>query len=208
MISTRYAVMGSKLIGRKNMKKIICLILVLSLVAGFCAASSVVAQEYNPDDPDYPFIKYYKFGESNGYDICLINASPEIMICKEVIGDYLFVSSLVGDLFKDPLGIYAVKDNDIIYIKEAYELGLIDIGEVAQMINGFDQHHILYSTARLGDVDINGRLEIKDVLEIQKVVAKITEIKNVFELYDKNKDGEITVADAVKVQKQIAKIEV
>lgn len=184
------------------MKKIVCLFLSIVMLGGI-AAIDAGAQR----DDDEIRVEYYKFGESNGYDICVIDAIIHLTTWNEAIGDYVFFTPYTpGKSSKERLALYAVKDGKKIYIKEAYEQGLIDIAEVAQMVNGFSQNHISYVVIQLGDVDANGKLNIQDVLEIQKVVAKVKWYENLGRVYDKNKDGEITVADAIEVQKQIAKI--
>lgn len=185
------------------MKKILCLLLSLVMLGGI-AAINACAQR----DDDEIRVEYYKFGESNGYDICIIDAIVHLTTWTEVIGDYVFFSPYTpGKLPEERLAIYAVKGDKKIYLKDANEQNLINIDEVAQMVNGFDQNHITYAVIQLGDVDANGKLEIKDVMEIQKVVAKVKWYENIGHLYDKNQDGEITVADAIEVQKMIAKIE-
>lgn len=185
------------------MKKILSFIIALSLIVP-AALFSVGAQR----EDDEMHVGYHSFGESNGYDICIIDANMHLTTCSEVIGDYLFFSpNMPGNLFHEQLAIYAVKDGEKIYIKDAYEQGLINIDEVARMVSGYNHMDtIIYAVAPLGDVDGNGKLEMADVIEIQKVVAKVKRPSNAFELYDKNKDGIISVADSLAVQKQIAKV--
>lgn len=60
-----------------------------------------------------------------------------------------------------------------------------------------------------GDTDKNGGIEVKDVLNIQKAICKMTEIGKGccdFLFYDFNADGTIDLKDVLALQKQLAKL--
>ena len=59
-----------------------------------------------------------------------------------------------------------------------------------------------------GDVDLNGKLSIRDTTYIQKYLAKkLSLTSQQMRLADFNLDGEVNIWDATKIQKVIAKIE-
>ena len=182
------------------MKKIICVILSLLLLFSF-ATTAVSAEDWGENF----HLAYHYFGTNNGYDICTIDALFTIMEYEEVIGGYLFMSPTLSAP-ETRLALYAVKGDEQIYIKDAYEQGLIDIGAVAEMVDNFSYNSIFYSIYPLGDTDLNKKLEVADTIQIQKVLAKIIKNPRVFNLYDVNQDGEINLEDVLLVQKKIAKI--
>ena len=187
------------------MKKVISLILVLLMLCSM----SVIAVSADGEYYD-PFIHYYKFGESNGYDICIIEATPKPAELQEVIGDYLFIGAyLPGGIPDYQTAIYAIRGDEKIHLEDAGETGLVNMDEVAEMVDGFYQKvggaSISYMVIRLGDVNNNKQLEVFDVIQIQKEIAKIyTEINML--LCDVNKDGDINIEDVLLLQKKIAKI--
>ncbi|MDO5124192.1 MAG: dockerin type I repeat-containing protein, partial [Eubacteriales bacterium] len=57
----------------------------------------------------------------------------------------------------------------------------------------------------MGDADGNGKVNVKDVTEIQKHAANILQIpEDKFVLADVNEDGRVNVKDATAIQKWIA----
>ena len=183
------------------MKKILCILMPLVLLMSVSTAM-ISAEELD----DGLHLNYHYFGTSNGYDICTINAIFSIMEHEEVIGDYLFMSPSLS--FPETcLALYAVKGDEQIYIKDAYEQGLIDIGAVAEMVDGFIYNsNPFYWTYPLGDANRNKKLEVADTILIQRYIAKIDSWPNNYNLYDVNQDGEINLEDVLLVQKKIAKI--
>lgn len=186
------------------MKKLICLLLSIIMLCGI----SVVAVSADGEYSDLA-IHYYKFGESNGYDICIIDASGgKYVELQEVIGDYYFTGPCIpGWIDDDPSRIYAVKGDEQIYIKEACDRGLIDMDKVAKMVDGFraEKQEISYSVILLGDMNFNQKLDVSDAIIIQKVIAK--QYNASWEIIcDVNKDGETNVEDVLLLQKKIAKI--
>ena len=181
------------------MKKIICVILSLLLLFGL-ATTAVSAEDWGENF----YLAYHYFGTNNGYDICTIDALFTIMEYEEVIGGYLFLSPKLSE---HQLALYAVKGDEQIYIKDAYEQGLIDIGVVAEMVDGFIYNsNPFYWAFPLGDTNYNKKLEVADTILIQRFIAKIDSWPNHYNLYDVNQDGEINLEDVLLVQKKIAKI--
>lgn len=105
------------------------------------------------------------------------------------------------------MALYAMKGDEKVYIKDAYEQGLIDIGAVAEMVDGFMYNsNPFYWTFPLGDANYNKKLEVADTILIQRFIAKIDSWPNHYTLYDVNQDGEINLEDVLLVQKKIAKL--
>ena len=62
-----------------------------------------------------------------------------------------------------------------------------------------------YKTYLIGDVDLDGRITIKDATKIQKHIAKLLELSDVsLKLADANNDLKVSVKDATQIQKFIA----
>ena len=180
------------------MKKQLCLTLALLILAGI-AVMPAYAEEY-------PENNYY-IGESCGYEIWLIHPMPKPAETAEIIGDYLFeCGDLLGGVFTDPTAIYAVTGEEKIYIKQAYKQGLIDIDEIAQMVDGFSYNGIVtFNVLLMGDINYNKKLEVADAILIQKMIAKSYPVGI---LGDLNDDGNINLEDVILLQKKIAKIAV
>ena len=180
------------------MKKLLCLTLALMMLAGI-SVMPAYAEEY-------PENNYY-LGESCGYEIWLINPTPQPREVAEIIGDYLFeCGDLLGGVFTDPTAIYAVKGEEKIYIKQAHEQRLIDINEVAQMVDGFSYDGIVtFNVLLMGDINYNKKLEVADAILIQKMIAKSYPVGI---LGDLNDDGDINLEDVILLQKKIAKMAV
>ena len=185
------------------MKKIICVILSLLLLFSF-ATTAVSAEDWGENF----YLAYHYFGTNNGYDICAIDALFTIMAREEVIGGYLFLSSCLSLNEPDEqMALYAVRGDEQFNIKDAYEQGLIDIGAVAEMVDGFIYNsNPFYWAFPLGDTNYNKKLEVADTILIQRFIAKIDSWPNHYNLYDVNQDGEINLEDVLLVQKKIAKI--
>ena len=196
---------GTRCKGEIFMKKLICLLLSLLMLCGISAIAVSADGEYSNLT-----IHYYKFGESNGYDICIIEASPKPAELQEIIGEYLFIGAyLPGGIPDYQTAIYAGKEDEQIHLEDAGEQGLVNMDEVAEMVDGFYQKvggaSISYTVIRLGDVDNNKKLEVADVLLIQKEIAKIhTGIERA--LCDLSKDGEVNLEDVLLLQKKLAKL--
>ena len=184
------------------MKKLISLLLVILML---CSVSAVTVSAE-------PFDKHV-VGMNNGYEICVVNPNPSLpRETDEFIGDYYFTcgSQPSGLSIGGKLAVYAIKESEIIYIKTAYEQGLVDIEEIARMLNGYVCYvggsvAAAYDAYLLGDTNRNWNLEIADAVIIQKFIAKKIYI-NMGIICDLNKDGDINIEDVLLLQKKIAKI--
>ena len=193
---------GTRCKGEITMKKFLRFLLMAVIL--FCILTTGVSAF--EEEPDGYHIDYYCFGQSNGYDICIIDAIPHFTTCDLAIGDYYFSTpDMYGALFGNQLALYAVKGEEKIDIDVAYERGLIDIGQVAKMIDGFEQEYIRYSAMPIGDLNHNWKLEVADAVIIQKIIAKAARGYDI-NLCDLNKDGEVNIEDVLLLQKKLAKI--
>lgn len=178
------------------MKKLLCIALALLLLAGIALlpASAEASSPYE-----------YYIGENNGYEIWLIDPQPKPAQTDEIIGDYWFTcGNLLGDLLYSPTAIYAVKGEEKVYIKQAYQQGLVNMDEVAQMVNGYSYDGInTFRVLLMGDINRNKKLEIADAILIQKMIAKSYPVGI---LGDLNDDGNINLEDVILLQKKIAKV--
>ena len=205
----------------KTTKKLLCMILsVLLLVTSGVVAVS--AQEpVEPDmealhqkfiayldeqgvghkngDEEWSFVEYIV--ETNGWIVFYgTSGGGSPMIVSERIGGYVFVNSSWESPYK--IGLYAEKDGRILTLKEAYELEKIDIDKVACV-----QSYYIEPYAP-GDTDTDGSVTVKDVLNVQKAIAKKIYIIEPYDLafYDYNGNGIIEIKDVLDMQKKIAKI--
>ena len=183
------------------MKKQLCLTLALLILAGI-AVMPAYAEEY-------PENNYY-IGESCGYEIWLINPLPKPMDITEIVGDYIFSCDLLGGWLDDATALYAIKENEKVYIKQAYEQGLINIEEVANMVDKFSINGVSpFYISIFGDINENKRIEVADVLLIQKTLAKQIKLTDWQEFKsDLTHDNQINLEDVILLQKKIAKIAV
>lgn len=156
----------------------------------------------------YPF-SYY--GETGGYAVCLAALEPTPMEMTAQIGNYKFFSRSLYS--PDQMGIFLIKGQEAIPLWEAYQTGLIvSIKEIAAMFpvqNGYG-----IEARPLGDLDLDGKLMLTDVLTMQKVLAQILKLENlssdsgdelyIRELSDLNHDGKLSVADVLLAQRILA----
>lgn len=185
-----------------KLKKMICMLLVILLLLGIPVTISAADMK-----EDSPFLEYHSFGSNNGYEICIIHAAAQPMELCEVIGDYCFFGPYLPGGFDSQTAIYAVKGEEKIYLKDACDQGLIDMDEVSQMIDGFrcDEKLIQYSVVMLGDINMNKKLEVADVIFIQQYLAKSFDT-SLEVLLDVDKNGTVNMEDILLLQKKIAKI--
>lgn len=206
----------------KKFKKLMCILLAALLLLS-TGAFAVSAQE--PEQPDMEELhqKFIAYLDEQGWP----NASDEISFMLysndwivffqemgepgrvfERIGNHIFFS-LSWPVPYD-LGIYAEKDGQILTLKEAYDVNAVDIDEIARWCTQpHPSRH--YPEVRLpGDSNQDGEIDLADVLNVQKCIAKVWSADDrflaVFCDYDGN--GEINVKDALDMQKKIAKITV
>ncbi len=77
-----------------------------------------------------------------------------------------------------------------------------------ETIPGTDSSEPIVDKGILGDVDGNGKVNIKDATMIQKAVAKIISLTDAEQIRaDVNADAKVNIKDATAIQKYVAKIE-
>lgn len=206
------------------MKRILSVLLAITLI--LCMALSVTAQESYGERAaslHHHFISYldangvnHQFPDGSGEEMSTVDLIADIdgwtvffghpgfelpVFTSDRIGDYVFLSTNAYDPYD--LGVYAEKDGTIYTLKEACTAGGLDIEKVVSVPSRYLQVFVP------GDTDKNGRLEVKDVLNVQKTISKITEIdvrSCDFHFYDFNADEKIDLKDVLALQKQLAKL--
>ena len=123
------------------------------------------------------------------------------MPTSDRIGNYVFYS----DNWYEPyqIGLFAEKDGVVLTLKEAYEAGEIDIDAIAQTDSPYIQTYLP------GDTDMDGEITVEDVLTVQKITAKKTDMDPSyagFNLCDYTGDQVINVQDVLAMQKYVAKV--
>ena len=200
------------------MKKILCLLLALFLALAVpCGALAVQT------DRDYEIINSWeeeglitteiKVGSSNGFDIHVYAFSVGWQPCDLIrIGLYCFAPSVLQST-PNHLDIYAVKGDKKVFLDEAYEQGLINLDEVARLVDGFCYDSSRYDVYPVGDVNQDKTLNVEDVVLLQRNLAK--EIYLGYEdfsyevlVLDCNLDGKSNMQDVLIMQRLIAKMPV
>ncbi len=206
------------------MKRPLSICLVISLI--LCMALPAAALEQNEGRAatlHHHFISYleangveHQFPDGSGEELSTVEWIADIdgwtiffghpgfelpIFTSDRIGDYVFLSTNAYDPYD--LGVYAEKDEKIYTLKEACATGGLDIKKVAAVPSRYIQ------AFAPGDTDKNGGIEVKDVLNIQKAICKMTEIEKGccdFLFYDFNADGIVDLKDVLALQKQLAKL--
>lgn len=195
------------------MKKIVCLCMTAILALGLCISPIYAAEP----SPQYEIVDQreengfitteLKIGQSLDFDIHILAFNYGVdPYWYERIGAYTF------RVDSSQLDIYAVKNGTKIPIKDAYEQNLINLDEVAKLVDGFHYDAIWYDTYPIGDADQNKILNMKDILIMQKHLARIDNMELDFfymlAVIDYNKNWRLDVADIIAAQKFLAKIPV
>lgn len=229
----------------KNIYKIISFVLVLVLLLStVCSVSAFspyqfgVNQKYkdlffyaNGLEADDPYYRYNYICEYNEDGSATSDeATPDYIFghfafevvsyagWTEAIGDYVVT---VPNLYSIPIGgdtnkpshlglyIYSTRDCTLYTLRDAWECKLPRVEEVLDLI----------SDRRIGDVNYDSEVNVKDVTLIQKHLADLDTIQNDYIGYlayyegspryvsDFNRDGERNVKDATAIQKYIAGLE-
>ena len=126
----------------------------------------------------------------------------------ERIGNHIFFS--LNYHYPYEIGIYTEKNGQVFTLKDAHNAGVINVDEIAQWCSQPHPGTPYPKVYQPGDLDRNGKVEISDVLTVQKRLAKIwvTEDPFMLLLYDFDGNGEINMKDALDMQKKIAKVTV
>ncbi len=216
----------------KNRYKIISFVLVLILLLStMCVASGATFNPYKEDvsfkyykeillaleipslseEEMYKYYQYLNILEYNAdgsptsdeatpdYVFCLFTYSDYSYAgCMEVIGDYIVSAVNIYIPYDLGLHIFSINDNRVYTLKEAWEAQLPQIEEILDYVGD-----------RIGDVNYDDEVNIKDATLIQKHLANLEIIHDYYEGYPKyisdfNRDGERNVKDATAIQKYIA----
>lgn len=165
-----------------------------------------------PDDPDFT-----KIGESMGYDICFYYVGAEPMLENTIMGKYCFSTALFTPYF---LGLFATNGSELYTLEQAWRLGLINIDEVAELFDkscgSNNEYPYTCYVYRFGDADLNGTINVRDALLVQKSIAGIINVDADYTLSglsgsyfmgDYNNDGTADVNDVLSIQKVVAGLE-
>ena len=139
--------------------------------------------------------------DSNGWAVFCGAVVGEPAPQSDRIGDYVFFSTSWYIPYK--IGLFAEKDGVVLTLKEAYEAGEIDIDAIAQTDSPYIQTYLP------GDADMDGEITVEDVLTVQKITAKKTDMDPSyagFNLCDYTGDQVINVQDVLAMQKYVAKV--
>ena len=88
-------------------------------------------------------------------------------------------------------------------------LGVYDDSYALQYAKDYNIPYVLLDEYKLGDVDGNGTVDIRDVTEIQKHLAELGEPLGELNLYaaDVNGDGDVDISDATAIQMFLAELD-
>lgn len=207
----------------KKTKKLVCLLLMCLLLCSVFmlpagaqeqpdqASLLQVFKEYldaegikytDPSMPEVETVSVTFQTYSEGWTIFLGFYGPIMpMPTSDRIGKYVFYSVNWYEPYQ--IGLYAEKNGTVLTLKEAWEAGQIDIDAIAQTDSPYIQ------TCLPGDTDMDGEITVEDVLTVQKIVAKKSDMEPYyasFHLCDYTGDQVINVQDVLAMQKYVAKV--
>ncbi|MCR5636222.1 MAG: hypothetical protein K6F76_03460 [Clostridiales bacterium] len=201
------------------MKKIISTVLIIAFFVTI--VSNAVAEGYPFKDLDNDALstllgEHYKLSTDEDEfecsiiktfdDYCLIRGSLPIwttenwnnsITVQRKIGDYLVLSKNVNQPYD--LGVFAYDGINVYTLEEAVETGLFKMSDVAEFLN----------VKLMGDVDLNGILDMSDITLLQKVIARITLFSDEYyrtPVADIDQNRKTDMYDVVLVQRMIAKL--
>lgn len=205
------------------MRKLFCVILMLSIISG-CMIYNVSGgtlitenlsesklSDLQSEFTDYCTQRHGSAVETAIYDYAQIGdtvyfygtsdfpwASKPIY---EKLGDYyVYSSSITGP---DGIGLFVCKDGEIYHAKTAYESGIIT--DLATFMQVTEPDFV--NVWRIGDANGDGELNVKDATTVQKHLAGIDTEKVILEpVMDMNCDEQINIKDATAIQKKLADI--
>lgn len=207
------------------MKNLFCFILVLLVLFSSCVLSLSAAEE-DVNVCFNPFVDYIKsehnlteIYEDEVYfdfavkvdDVYVFRATcggSSDLCTSQKIGDYLFTyGAIYGDEELNPTGVYALYENNVITLLEAFNKDIVDMDKL------YDTLPENTGTYRYGDADMDGKLTIKDATFIQKYIAKYEEVRykvltteHQSSLLNFNQDNKTNIKDATDIQKYLAKV--
>lgn len=183
-------------------------------------------QELFENDTENNF--WNEYNTKNYYSDENMEATPDFMLvsCSTllnfsvtsiILGDY--VITVAAEAYPYSLGIYVYTptDGEIRTLTEAY---VDDVKGVRNMIETYDVEYA--NVRRIGDVDKDENLNIKDATLIQKKLAGIVELNDdivgirfndinstgaCYSYADFNRDEKVNIKDATAIQKHLAKMD-
>ena len=125
------------------------------------------------------------------------------MEVTEQIGKYVFYRPDYKEdaQFSSKLGLYVGKADQYYSLVEAYQNGLIDIDAAASAVSASDSGVAVYL---IGDVNANSKVDVDDILQVQKYIANMQLDTSRLYLCDCDQDGEVTTKDVLLMQKIVA----
>ena len=133
--------------------------------------------------------KYYLFYGSNGTASCAFTS--------EIIEDFVVISPEIE--YPYDLGKYVFDGDNIYTLKEASEKGLFKMNDVRDLIP---------EIYLWGDVNVDGTVDMEDIVYMQKVMARLIIYPTDYFYYIANADSNycFDMYDIVLVQRKIAKL--
>ena len=213
------------------MKKIISLLLICTFIitiATMPASANILENDghlyeekfvsrYLPNEKE-PYYAYDElFVHTNEYeevDWVLVSASKlsgTDFYMKQVIGDWVLVSSFTWLPFNFNYAVYDVKSETFVKLNEE----CLSVYEDLELVM-----NLLPKAKLIGDTDGDKSLSILDATNIQRAIAQLCEFDsnddltsyfdyggNLNYISDFDRDGETTIFDATAIQRKLAKIE-
>lgn len=126
----------------------------------------------------------------------------------ETIKRYAFGNCTSLSYAKIPAGVTQIASSAF-YNCPNLTLGVYDDSYALQYAKDYNIPYVLLDEYKLGDVDGNGNVDIRDVTEIQKHLAELGEPLGELNLYaaDVNGDGDVDISDATAIQMFLAELD-
>lgn len=174
-----------------------------ALYQKFCAHYGYTPHEINPDFPEFGERDIFQIqGVSNGFALChaehdYFMVSPAIYQAR--LNSYAVYAPNWYRPDKAAISVVSIDEDAVYTLEEAAAVNAVDMKDVAE---AFPRR-----VRKLGDLNGDGELSLKDVLFLQKYLAQIVDIQwGVDRLAaDFNGDGEPNLGDVVQMQKIIVK---
>ena len=159
---------------------------------------------------------YYHCDENGQIDWCLISAKPnsdfesaDIKYLK--FNDFVLHSNSTKSFFFDMMyGIYDVAADEFMSIVDCYN-------ELDKFEGAVDVLRNVPQSRPIGDYDNDHRLSILDATGIQRMLAKLDDIRydgyhdkigNMGSFFDVDGDSDVSILDATAIQRKLAKLDV
>ncbi len=195
------------------LKRITACMLIVVMILGLGMVNVYATEEIRP----YPtsseeYGKTVIFYEENGWTVYyfIFQEVLYIPVCR--VGNFIYDPKSVGVPYD--LAIYAEKGDVVLHLDEAYDSGEVtDLEALTKAMEAEENIPTEFITIS-GDTDIDGKLTVSDVLNIQKTLAKIDKlvydnpyIEERLKVYtrDYDLDDKVTLSDAIALQLHLAR---